>query len=246
MNLSTGFRAPNLDDLGKVFESAPGVVVVPNPSLRPEYVYNVDLGVANDFGKMLHTEVAGFFSFLDNAMVRREFLFNGESTIIYQGEESAVYAMVNAGYAVVYGAQIKAELKPVSLLRIKTALTLTGGHDDAKAPLRHVPPVFGSTHIIFEKSAFKTDLYALYNGSKPYDKMAPAETEKPYMYASDENGNPWSPGWFTLNLKASYNLLNRAEFSAGLENMLDVRYRPYSSGIVSPGRNFIVSVRIMI
>ncbi len=246
LNLSTGFRAPNLDDLGKVFESAPGVVVVPNPSLRPEYVYNVDLGVANDFGQMLHTEVAGFFSFLDNAMVRREFLFNGESTIMYQEEESAVFAMVNAGYAVVYGVQIKAELKPLSLLRVKTALTLTGGHDDAKNPLRHVPPVFGSTHIIFEKSAFKMDLYALYNGSKPYDKMAPAETEKPYMYASDENGNPWSPGWFTLNLKASYNLSNRAEFSAGLENMLDVRYRPYSSGIVSPGRNFIVSVRIMI
>ena len=246
LNFSTGFRAPNLDDLGKVFESAPGVVVVPNPGLRPEYIYNVDLGVANDFGKMLHTEVTGFFSFLDNAMVRREFLFNGEDSIMYQEEMSRVYAMVNAGYAVVYGVQIKAELKPMSMLRVKTALTLTGGHDDEKNPLRHVPPLFGSTHIIFEKSSFRTDLYAIYNGSKPYDKMAPSESDKPYMYASDDNGDPWSPGWFTLNLKASYNLSNRAEFSAGLENMLDIRYRPYSSGIVSPGRNFIVSVRILI
>jgi len=86
----------------------------------------------------------------------------------------------------------------------------------------------------------------IYNGSKTYEKMAPSETDKAYMYASDENGNPWSPGWFTLNFKASYNLSNRAEFSAGLENILDLRYRPYSSGIVSPGRNFIVSVRILI
>jgi hemoglobin/transferrin/lactoferrin receptor protein len=246
LNISTGFRAPNLDDLGKVFESAPGVVVVPNPELGPEYVYNIDLSAANDFGKILHTEVTGFFSYLDNAMVRRGFLFNGEDSIIYQGEMSRVYAMVNAGYAVVYGAQIKAEVKPLSILRIKTSLTLTGGYDDEKNPLRHVPPLFGSTHIIVEESSLKADLYAIYNGSKPYDRMAPSESDKPYMYAADENGNPWSPGWFTLNFKTSYNLSNRAEFSAGIENLLDLRYRPYSSGIASPGRNFILSVRIMI
>jgi len=81
---------------------------------------------------------------------------------------------------------------------------------------------------------------------RPYDRMAPSESDKPYMYAADENGDPWSPGWFTLNFKTSYNLSNRAEFTAGIENMLDLRYRPYSSGIASPGRNFIFSVRIMI
>ncbi len=80
LNLSTGFRAPNLDDLGKVFESAPGVLVVPNPDLRPEYLYNIDIGASREFGGMLLAEATGFFSYLDNAMVRREYLFNGEST----------------------------------------------------------------------------------------------------------------------------------------------------------------------
>ncbi len=37
LNGATGFRAPNLDDAGKIFDSAPGVVVVPNPDLKPEY-----------------------------------------------------------------------------------------------------------------------------------------------------------------------------------------------------------------
>src|SRR5659263_408660 len=145
LNLSTGFRAPNLDDLGKVFESAPGVLVVPNPDLRPEYLYNIDIGASREFGGLLLAEATGFFSYLDNAMVRREYLFNGESTIDYQGEESTVYAMVNAGYAIVYGAQVKAELKPVSFLRIKSALTLTRGHDNEQEPWRHVPPLFGAT-----------------------------------------------------------------------------------------------------
>ncbi|MFT7154314.1 MAG: hemoglobin/transferrin/lactoferrin receptor protein, partial [Alteromonas macleodii] len=29
----------------------------------------------------------------------------------------------------------------------------------------------------------------------------------------------------------------------GVENISDQRYRPYSSGIVAPGRNFILSLK---
>ena len=39
-----GFRAPNIDDIGKVFDSEPGSVVVPNVHLKPEYAYSSDLG----------------------------------------------------------------------------------------------------------------------------------------------------------------------------------------------------------
>ena len=245
-NLSTGFRAPNLDDLGKVFESAPGVIVVPNPDLRPEYLWNADIGASREIGKMLLAEASLFYSYLDNAMVRREFLFNGASTIEYQGEESMVYAMVNAGYAIVYGTQMKAELRPTAFLRIKSSLTLTGGHDNDKEPLRHIPPVFGATHVIFERSLVKADLYAVYNGSITYDRLAPSERDKAYMYAADSDGNPWSPGWFTLNFKTFFNISNRIDLTAGVENILDLRYRPYSSGIAAPGINFIFSARVRI
>ena len=246
VNLSTGFRAPNLDDLGKVFESAPGVLVVPNPDLKPEYLYNIDLNVSRELGGLFLADASFFFSYLDNAMVRREFSFNGMATIEYLGEESTVYAMVNAGYAVVYGTQMKAEIKPASSLRIKSALTLTRGFDNDDEPLRHVAPLFGSTHIIYEKSFIKADLYGLYNGSIPYARLAPSEIDKAYLYASDENGNPWSPGWFTLNFKASFNINNRIDLTTGVENILDLRYRPYSSGIAAAGRNFIFSARIRI
>ncbi|HRX97492.1 MAG TPA: TonB-dependent receptor, partial [Bacteroidales bacterium] len=59
----------------------------------------------------------------------------------------------------------------------------------------------------------------------------------------DDNGNPWSPSWYTINFKAMYQLTDLISLSAGLENITDQRYRPYSSGIVAPGRNFIISVR---
>jgi hemoglobin/transferrin/lactoferrin receptor protein len=49
-----------------------------------------------------------------------------------------------------------------------------------------------------------------------------------------------------MNFKSSYNIKNRLELTAGLENILDLRYRPYSSGIVAPSINFIISARVRI
>ncbi|MFN8240048.1 MAG: TonB-dependent receptor [Bacteroidales bacterium] len=103
LNISTGFRAPNLDDAGKVFESAPGIVVVPNPGLEPEYATTIDFGLSRDFGDKLHLEVTSFFTWLANAMVRHDFLFNGNDSIDYMGELSKVEAIVNGGFARVYG-----------------------------------------------------------------------------------------------------------------------------------------------
>jgi hemoglobin/transferrin/lactoferrin receptor protein len=46
-----------------------------------------------------------------------------------------------------------------------------------------------------------------------------------------------------LNLKVQYQLAALLMLSAGVENLTDQRYRPYSSGIVAPGRNFIVALK---
>ena len=50
MLASTGFKAPNLDDVTKFMDSRPGnYLVVPNPGLKPEYSYNGELGVSYVF-----------------------------------------------------------------------------------------------------------------------------------------------------------------------------------------------------
>ncbi|MGB0932538.1 MAG: TonB-dependent receptor plug domain-containing protein, partial [Chitinophagales bacterium] len=48
-NFATAFRSPNVDDIGKIFDSEPGAVVVPNPDLEAEYAYNADIGLAKTF-----------------------------------------------------------------------------------------------------------------------------------------------------------------------------------------------------
>jgi len=177
-------------------------------------------------------------------MVRNDFLFNGFDSILYLGEPSKVEAMTNSGSARVYGFNINMQVNILRYLSLKTALNITEGYEENGDPLRHAAPLFGSTHLILKTGGFDADLYTNYNGAKKFEKMAPSETEKPYLYASDENGNPWSPGWFTTNLKISYRFVNRVTVMAGVENILDHRYRPYSSGIVAAGRNFIVSLRL--
>jgi len=246
LNASTGFRAPNLDDAGKVFDSAPGIVVVPNPDLEPEYAYNADLGFSKEFGDILHADITGFYTLLTNAMIRHDFLFNGEDSIMYGGELSKVEAMTNAGSARVYGLQINLQLNMTRNLYLRSTLNLTEGKESNGSYLRHAAPLFGSTHLVFEHSRLKADLYSSYNGSKKYEKMPPSEKEKAYMYAKDANGNPWSPGWVTINFKISYGFYNRIFVNAGVENIFDQRYRPYSSGIVASGRNFIFSLRLTV
>lgn len=246
MNTSTGFRAPNLDDVGKIFDPVAGIVVVPNPELKPEYAYNTDLGFSKDFADFLHIDITGFYTFLDNALTRHDFLFNGQDSIIYKGVLSKVQAITNATFARVYGIHINLQANISNYISIRSTLNLTKGKEKGGIPLRHAAPVFGSTHLSYKSPGFTADLYASYNGSRKYKDMPPTEIEKPYLYATDKNGNPWSPGWFTLNLKASFNIMKWGIINAGIENILDYRYRPYSSGIVAPGRNYIISLRVII
>lgn len=247
LNLSSGFRSPNIDDVGKVFDSEPGSVVIPNPDLKAEYAYNAELGIAKVFNDFMKIDLTGYYTFLDDAMVRRNYSLNGLDSLIYSGELSQIQAIQNAASAYVWGIQTGVELKLPAGFGFSTRFNYQKGEeeldDGSKSPLRHAGPWFGSTHLTFSAQRLKMDLYVVYNGEVSYDNLADEERGKTYLYAEDENGNPYSPSWYTLNLKMSYQLSDLLLISGGIENITDQRYRPYSSGIAAPGRNFILSVR---
>lgn len=86
-------------------------------------------------------------------------------------------------------------------------------------------------------------LSATYNAIVSYDDLAPTERAKPHLYAQDENGNPYSPEWWTLNYRMAYSFSDKFIANIAVENILDKRFMSYSSGIAAPGRNFVFSVR---
>jgi hemoglobin/transferrin/lactoferrin receptor protein len=161
---------------------------------------------------------------------------------MYDGTMSKVEALVNADAADIYGTSFVFEYVFTGNLRTRNDLTITDGEDSDGYPVRHAPPLFGSSHLIFENQKLFLDLLPITTVNSTFDELAPSEQEKPYMYATDENGNPFSPAWWTLNMKFNYKLTPMIALGGGVENILDNRYRTYSSGIVSPGINFIFSV----
>jgi len=247
LNLGTGFRAPNMDDLGKVFDSEPGSVVVPNPDLKSEYAYSADLGVTKVFGKIARVDLSGFYTYLDNALVRRDFTMNGVDSMMYDGDLSQIQAIQNASFAYVYGVSGSLEVQlPLGFELFGTINWQKGEEeldDGTKAPLRHVAPMFGMAKLTYTYKKIRSEVSYVYNGSFTNEQLATSEQAKAHMYALDNEGKPWSPSWYTLNLRVGYELTSFIGVSAGVENITDVRYRPYSSGITAPGRNFIVSLR---
>ena len=242
-NISSGFRAPNVDDISKVFDSEPGNVIVPNPDLKPEYAYNTDLGLTFSFSENAKVNITGFYTYLVDAMVRRDFTLNGQDSIMYDGEMSKVQALVNAGSAQIYGGSFGFEANITKSLGFKTGLTYMKGKDNDGYPVRHVSPLFGNAGLTYIAKNLKLEAYINYNGKISYENLALSERKKTYMYATDSNGNPYSPSWYTLNFIGYYQINKYFQVNFGIENILDHRYRPYSSGIVSPGRNFIIALR---
>ena len=246
-NVATAFRSPNVDDVGKVFDSEPGSVVIPNPNLEAEYAYNVDLNVAKMFGKSVKVDVSTYYTLLDNALVRRDFTLNGASEIVYDGELSQVQAIQNAAKANVYGIQAGVEVKLPTGFRFSTDLNFQKGEEELdngdKSPSRHAAPFFGISRVGYANSKVDLELNFQFSDKVAFKDLAEEEKGKKEIYARDRNGNPYSPSWYTLNLKSMYKLTENFTLTAGIENITDQRYRPYSSGIVAPGKNIILAVR---
>ena len=246
LNYARGFRAPNVDDMGKLFDSADGCVTVPNPALRPEYADNIELGIAKRFASFLEFDVTAYYTRLDNAIVRRDYMFNGSPTMEYGGEICRVQALQNAAVAHVWGVQAAVDAKFGCGLYAQGRVNWQRGREELDngevSPSRHAAPLFGRVAMGFKNGRLNVEAFANFQAECSAGDMPEEEREKTEIYALDSDGNAYSPGWLTLNLRASYCFSKGLSLNATLENIADKRYRPYSCGISAPGRNVTMSL----
>ena len=206
VNVSTGFRAPNIDDMGKVFESQPGSVVVPNANLKPEYAYSAELGFVKTFGNYLKVDGAVYYTLLKNALARRNFSYNGSDSIIYDGQLSQVLAIQNITQAYVYGLQGGVEINFGHGIGIKSTISFQKGEEQSEDSLKyypkpHVPPMFGATHLTYKRKKIKLDVYMQYNKQMKFEELPLVDRTDNISFAKTTNGLPFVPCWYTLNLK---------------------------------------------
>lgn len=247
VNFSSGFRSPNIDDIGKITEpQKEGAVVVPNPNLTSEVAYNGEVGVAGLISDYFYFDVTTYYTILKNAMSERDFTLNGQDSIMYRGELKLVRAIQNLDEAYIYGIQAGVKVKLPYNLELNSKINYQHGEEYdgvSWTPLRHSAPLFGSTKLNWKYSKYEASIFLYYNGGFTHSELAVSELDKPQLYALDKNGNTFYESWYTLNLRFAANIFDNATIFIGLENLLDHRYIMYSSAIAAPGRSINCSIR---
>ena len=229
-NFSSGFRSPNIDDMGKIRENR-GVLSVPNKQLKPEYAYSSDLGLTKFFNNKLNIlSLNLFYTHITNHIIRDYFeILNDKSTenpqtILYNFEEVKTMANINSGRAYIYGFSFDSEAEISKKLSFKSNITYTkGGSVQNPYPLPSISPVFGSFYLKWIHSSMGGE-----------DGLE----ETPLIGYSDGIAQHYGmPSWGVVKFSSSYKFSDNLKATLIFDNLFDVHYREFASGISSPGRN---------
>tara|TARA_B110000902_G_scaffold63301_1_gene75029 strand:+ start:4868 stop:7300 length:2433 start_codon:yes stop_codon:yes gene_type:complete len=247
---SSGFRAPNIDDLSKVFDSSPGNVVVPNPELAPEYTYNLELGISKRWLGKIHLGLNTYYTWYQNAITMQEITVANnkssafESLVLYDEVLSETYHNANVKKAFIYGFSGLLNIDLTPDLKFSNSMTYTYGqilNNPGRSPLDHISPLFGRSSIDLQIKKIKTSFFIVFNGDKK---------SKDYNLSGEDNElfsvdpiNGFMPKWMTVNLNTSYSFSEKIQFQLSFNNILDTNYRQFASNISAGGRNISLTLR---
>ena len=249
--VSSGFRSPNIDDVGRVREKA-GNVTVPNINVRPEFAYNAEIGIQKYFNdRKFRVGFNTYYTLLEHYILRDFFTLNGSSTILFDGEVGNIVANQNKGTAYVYGYTASYQGKLSEKVSTSGFVTYTKGRAyDTDEPLSSIPPLFGQFDLNYSDDKLQLGATFRFNSKKDITDFNITEgidnheltpivdataTEEVDIYFG-------SPRWMTLGFNSSYAFNENWKLQGMINNIFDQHYREFASGISAPGRNFSFSL----
>lgn len=262
---STGFRAPNIDDLAKIFESSTTSrqLIIPNAKIRPEQTWSIELNHSFRLGSRFMLEAGIYHTWFRNAITLAPTKLNGQDSVSYNGVMCRVFSSQNVNQATIIGGYAQVELKLLPGLRLESSLNVTNGRmktdpnsftniyrrqPDGKyeltrqqvsqKPLDHIPPLYGRTGLKYEQGQWNLEVFSLYNGWKRLDQFNP-DGEDNAQYATSQG----SPSWCTVNFRSSIRLHKQFQVQTGIENFFDQNYRLFASGFSSAGRHLYLTIK---
>ncbi len=238
--ISSAFRSPNIDDLAKIRVKA-AEISVPNINLQPEKSLNGELTISQNINSKVLISATGFVTTLNDAIVRENFtLPDGTSFLVDEGDTLVTISNINANTAKVRGISLNIKSSLTNKIEWSGSINYIKGKrfDEAEneSPLSHIPPLYGKVSLAYVDEHQQLSLKMRYNGEKPLSEYGGSEDNL-------ENATvEGTPSWYTLNTYYQRKINKSLSASIALENIFDLHYRPFASGVSAPGRNLIVSI----
>jgi len=218
-SITTGYRAPNIDDLGSL-----GIVdfryEIPSYDLRPEKSLNTEIGYKFRSNK-IDFSIAAFKMKLKDIIAR--VLVDGKVINGYN-----VYNKKNIESSYINGAEVNYTYLLSKFLTWYTNATYTYGQNVTKnEPMRRIPPLFGQNKISFVKKNKTLAITHQFAGKQ--DRLAQGD--------KDDNriGKLGTPGWNIFNVDAGWQFKNLS-LNTSLINISNVQYKTHGSGVYGMGR----------
>lgn len=250
--LSSGFRAPNIDDVGRVREKA-GNITVPNINVDPEYAYNAEIGILKYFNDRKFRIGGNFYYTLLDNYIQRDFVFNPDGSIKqvqFDGETGNAVSNQNKGTAYILGYTLDYLGKISNTINTSGFITYTKGRTyDTDEPMSSIPPLFGQFEINFKKNNLELGSVLRFNSKKDIEDFNFTEgidnhELTPIVDASatdDVDRFFGTPSWITFGINGRYTLNKNLSFQARLDNIFDEHFIEFASGVAAPGRNLSLS-----
>ena len=220
-SISSGYRAPNIDDLGTL-----GIVdfryEVPTKNLAPEKSVHYELGYKY-YTKGIQFGVSGFYLNLKDIITRQK--VTGSYINGYQ-----VYSKQNADKSYIYGFETNLQYTINSALCWSSNLTYTYGQNRTRhEPMRRIPPMFGQQMLVWKNQKTQVQLSHQFAGKQ--DRLAQGD--------KDDNriGPNGTPKWNVFNLNYQHQF-DHLSIQIGGINLLNEKYKTHGSGIYGMGRTY--------
>jgi hemoglobin/transferrin/lactoferrin receptor protein len=225
ISVNTGFRAPNIDDLGTL-----GIVdfryETPNFDLKPEHSFQYQIGYKYQARK-LRGEVYIYHNELYDLIVRNK--IEGDTI-----EGYPVYQKENIERAYIQGVETAWDLELDKSWMLSGSLTYTYGQNITKnEPVRRIPPLFGRLAVEYKLKGWWINLE--WQAAGKQDRLAEGD--------KDDNRIPagGTQGWNIFNVNTCYEM-RFFKVNLSLLNLFNQDYRFHGSGVNGYGRSAFLSM----
>jgi hemoglobin/transferrin/lactoferrin receptor protein len=233
-NVGQAFHAPNLNDLSRLGESKGLTFEVPSPELSPERMNSLDIGCKLN-SPVWQASGSLFCNWVDGLIESADALYDGSPTITKGSVVYQVKAKANIGTARIYGFESSVSRRITESIRLRAGLAYTRGvNTTADEPVGSIPPLFGLAGIQYESRKVVAEIWSRFASAQR--RLSSDDRDDPRIPAEG------TPGWYTMNLRASVRAAEWMRLRVAVENLFDRLYREHGSGVNAAGRNVIGSL----